>query len=144
INHTDISLLPSTPPTNTMKVVACLFALVAVAAARSAYQFSAGYLDILGAEPNQAFSCEGRAYGYYADVANDCKVFHICLPIADEIGAVLETAQFSFVCGNQTVFSQESLTCAHPEEALPCSEAETLFDLSNADFGRIPDNVVIE
>lgn len=122
-----------------MKIVACVLALVAVAAARSAYQFSDGYLDILGGEPNQAFDCAGRAYGYYADVANDCKIFHICLPIPDEIGEVAEIAQFSFFCGNQTVFSQDSLTCAHPQEALPCSEAENMFDISNGDFGRIPD-----
>nr|XP_027208759.1 uncharacterized protein LOC113802383 [Penaeus vannamei] len=124
-----------------MKVVAALLALVAVAAARSPYVFSDGYLEILGGEPQQAFDCAGRAYGYYADVANACRVFHICLPIADEFGEVVETAQYSFFCGNQTVFSQESLTCAHPQEAFPCDQAETLFDLSNADFGKIPEDV---
>ncbi|XP_042882426.1 U-scoloptoxin(01)-Cw1a-like isoform X2 [Penaeus japonicus] len=122
-----------------MKVLAALLALVAVAAARSAYTFSDGYLEILGGEPNQAFDCAGRAYGYYADVANACRVFHICLPIADELGEVVETAQYSFFCGNQTVFSQESLTCAHPQEAFPCDQAETLYDSVNALFGVIPD-----
>ncbi len=24
------------------------------------------------------FSCDGRPYGYYADVANECQIFHIC------------------------------------------------------------------
>ena len=123
-----------------MKVVA-LFALVTVAAARFAYRFTDGYLDVLGNEPTQNFDCADRPYGYYADVASDCKVFHVCLPIQDHKGELVETAHFSFFCGNQTVFSQESLTCAHPEEAFPCEEAETLFDLSNADFGRIPDDV---
>merc|ERR1719431_72740 len=28
------------------------------------------------------FTCEGRAYGYYADVANDCQLFHVCYPVA--------------------------------------------------------------
>lgn len=23
------------------------------------------------------FSCEGKAYGYYADVDNECQLFHI-------------------------------------------------------------------
>ncbi|XP_068242615.1 U-scoloptoxin(01)-Er1a-like [Palaemon carinicauda] len=123
-----------------MKVAAYLLSLVAVASARMAYQFSDGYLDILGGEPNQVFDCAGRSYGYYADVANDCRIFHVCLPVSDEEGQVLDMAQFSFFCGNQTVFSQESLTCAHPEEALPCAEAESLFDISNADFGKIPDD----
>ncbi|XP_071552134.1 U-scoloptoxin(01)-Er1a-like [Panulirus ornatus] len=123
-----------------MKVVAALLCLAAVASARMAYQFSDGYLDILGAEPAQTFDCSGRAYGYYADVGTNCQVFHVCLPITDELGEILETAQFSFFCGNQTVFSQESLTCAHPEEAFPCDQAETLYDLSNADFGKIPED----
>ncbi|XP_068242617.1 U-scoloptoxin(01)-Cw1a-like [Palaemon carinicauda] len=119
--------------------VAFLLSLVAAVAARSAYQFSNGYLEVLGGEPNQSFNCEGRPYGYYADVANDCKIFHICLPIPNDAGDVVETAQFSFFCGNQTVFSQESLACSHPQEALPCSESEALFDISNADFGKIPE-----
>merc|ERR1712142_170957 len=128
-------------PSNIMKVIAALLALVAVAAARNAYQFSDGYLDILGAEPAQTFDCAGRVYGYYADVPTDCRVFHICLPIIDELGDVIETVQWSFFCGNQTVFSQESLTCSHPEDAFPCDQAETLYDLSNADFGKIPEDV---
>ncbi|KAK7073964.1 hypothetical protein SK128_013279 [Halocaridina rubra] len=125
-----------------MKVFVFVSALLVAVAARSAYQFSDGYLDILGGEPNPSFDCAGRSYGYYADVSNDCRVFHICLPIADDVGEVIETAQFSFFCGNQTVFSQESLTCAHPKEAFPCEESETLFDISNADFGKIPDQEV--
>ncbi|XP_064087116.1 uncharacterized protein LOC135201791 [Macrobrachium nipponense] len=122
-----------------MKVLICVLALFATAASRSAYRFSDGYLDILGGEPSQTFDCAGRAYGYYADVANACQVFHICLPIPNEVGDVVDMAQFSFFCGNQTVFSQESLTCAHPQEAFPCEESETLYDLSNADFGKIPE-----
>nr|XP_045612065.1 U-scoloptoxin(01)-Cw1a-like [Procambarus clarkii] len=122
-----------------MKVVILLFGLVALAAARSAYLFSDGYLEVLGAEPARSFECAGRNYGYYADVPTDCRVFHVCLPISDDLGEVVETAQFSFFCGNQTVFSQESLTCSHPLEAFPCEQAETLYDLSNADFGKVPE-----
>ncbi|XP_047490782.1 U-scoloptoxin(01)-Cw1a-like [Penaeus chinensis] len=122
-----------------MKVLAALLALAGVAAANSPFRFSDGYLDVLGAEPVQAFDCAGRSYGYYADVSSDCRVFHVCLPVADDLGELLETAHFSFFCGNQTVFSQESLTCAHPEEAFPCDQAETLFDSVNALFGVIPD-----
>ncbi|XP_042882429.1 U-scoloptoxin(01)-Cw1a-like [Penaeus japonicus] len=123
-----------------MKVLAALLALAGVAAANSAFRFSDGYLDVLGAEPVQAFDCAGRSYGYYADVSSDCRVFHVCLPVSDDLGDLVETAQYSFFCGNQTVFSQESLTCAHPQEAFPCDQAETLYDLSNADFGRIPED----
>ncbi|KAK4312575.1 hypothetical protein Pmani_016039 [Petrolisthes manimaculis] len=122
-----------------MKVLAAVLCLVAVASARMAYQFADGYLDIIGAEPAQTFECVGRPYGYYADVATDCRVFHVCVPISDEEGTVLGTDHYSFFCGNQTVFSQESLTCSHPQDAFPCDQAETLYDLSNADFGKIPE-----
>ncbi|KAG7161531.1 U-scoloptoxin(01)-Er1a-like [Homarus americanus] len=122
-----------------MKTLVVILALVALATAQSAYQFSDGFLEVLGAQPVQNFDCAGRAYGYYADVPTDCQVFHVCLPISDDLGEIVETAQFSFFCGNQTVFSQESLTCSHPQEAFPCDQAETLFDSSNADFGKIPE-----
>ncbi|KAL7638668.1 UNVERIFIED_CONTAM: hypothetical protein RMT77_011240 [Armadillidium vulgare] len=121
-----------------------IFVLMGIAAARMAYQFSDGYLEVLGAEPTQAFTCENRPYGYYADTANDCKVFHICLPLEDGEGQVLEVHQFSFFCGNQTVFSQESLTCVHPEDSLPCTEAEAFYESSNAEFGVIPENKLEE
>ncbi|MPC36042.1 U-scoloptoxin(01)-Er1a-like [Portunus trituberculatus] len=125
-----------------MKVLAVVLCLAAAASARMAYRFADGYLDILGAEPVQNFECTGRSYGYYADVATDCRIFHVCLPITDEEGAVAETAHFSFVCGNQTVFSQESLTCVQDTEGVPCAEAESLFEVSNAQFG-IVDNVEV-
>ncbi|KAK8746209.1 hypothetical protein OTU49_017299 [Cherax quadricarinatus] len=122
-----------------MKIVIFL-ALASVTAARMAYQLPDGFLEILGGPPNQVFSCENRPYGYYADVANDCRIFHICHPVVDELtGRILQQAHFSFICGNQTVFSQESLTCAHPEDAFPCEQAESLYDISNADFGKIPE-----
>ena len=57
---------------------------------------------------------------------------------------IIEEAQFSFICGNQTIFSQESLTCTHRDESYPCGEAEALYDLSNRDFGRIPDDTLIQ
>ena len=68
----------------TMKIFLVLLSLVGYTLARLAYQFPDGYLDILGREASRDFSCEDRQYGYYADVANDCKVFHICVPIENE------------------------------------------------------------
>ncbi|TRY77185.1 hypothetical protein TCAL_17011 [Tigriopus californicus] len=75
-----------------------------------------------------SFSCEGQQYGYYADVDNGCQVFHICLPIEDDAGSVIETAQWSFICGNGTVFDQQTLTCNHEQDAFPCSEAASLYN----------------
>jgi len=75
---------------------------------------------------------------YYADVPSQCKVFHVCVPISDAGGYVRQTMQYSFFCGNLTVFSQDTLTCAHPNAAFPCNQAESFYDIVNGEFGRIP------
>jgi len=100
------------------------------------YVLSDGYLEVLGREPDRSFDCDGRPYGYYADVANDCRIFHVCNPLEDDAGEVVETQQYSFFCGNQTVFSQDSLTCAHEGDSFPCEESESLYDAVNALFGQ--------
>ncbi|KAL7629957.1 UNVERIFIED_CONTAM: hypothetical protein RMT77_019924 [Armadillidium vulgare] len=123
-----------------MKTIILIACLLGLASANLPYVFSDGYLEVLGGEPAQSFTCEGRPYGYYADVANFCQVFHICLPLSDEDGSIYDTFHYSFFCGNQTVFSQESLTCVHPADSFPCEEAESIYELSNADFGRIPED----
>ncbi|XP_042855365.1 U-scoloptoxin(01)-Cw1a-like [Penaeus japonicus] len=106
-----------------------------------AYQLPADAEFLLSSPLQTTFSCDSLPYGYYADTDNNCKLFHVCLPVADEIGALVETAHFTFVCGNETTFSQESLTCVHDDDAFPCREARTLYELSNADFGRIPEEI---
>jgi hypothetical protein len=96
----------------------------------------AGNEEVLSRSYDQtAFSCEGQAYGYYADVDSGCEIFHICLPIEDNEGQVIEYAKWSFFCGNQTVFDQQTLTCNHPENALPCEESPSLYGA--VEFGKI-------
>ncbi|XP_045612061.1 U-scoloptoxin(01)-Cw1a [Procambarus clarkii] len=119
-----------------MRVLVVLCGVVALAAARMAYFFPSGYEDLVG-EVSQSFSCDGRPYGYYADVDNACRVFHVCLPIQDDLGQTSAVDQFTFVCPNQTVFNQESLTCTSAEDAFPCQQAASLYDLVNSEFGRI-------
>ena len=43
-------------------------------------------------------------------------------------------AQYSFFCGNQTMFDQASLTCTHPDGAVACQEAEAFYEISNDEF----------
>ena len=127
----------------TSSVAAFLLVLfVAICSARMAYELPDGADTILESGLQTSFSCDGRPYGYYADVANGCQVFHICLPIEDESGNTFEPAHFSFICGNQTLFSQDSLTCTYATEAFPCDQAESLYDSSNADFGKIEENLL--
>lgn len=110
--------------------------LAAAVYAQDGYVFSDGYLEILGNEPDRSFTCENRPYGYYADIPSDCRIFHICVPLEDDVGEIIQTQHYSFFCGNATVFSQDSLTCSHPEDAFPCSEAEGYYDQVNSLFGQ--------
>lgn len=114
------------------------FALAYVSYARMAYQLPAGSDLILGFQVATTFDCNNRIYGYYADVDNNCQIFHVCYPINDDVGNLSEMAHFTFMCPNQTAFSQDTLTCAHRDDAFPCNQAPSLYDVVNSEFGRIP------
>jgi len=105
------------------------------AATALAYSFPADAETLLKTDLKTSFKCEGKDYGYYADVDNNCQVFHICLPIEDDAGQVIETAHWSFICGNQTIFDQATLTCNHEADALSCAEAPSLYGA--VEFGKI-------
>lgn len=98
-------------------------------AKRAAYELPDG-AEILIGSVKTSFACPQGAFGYFADVDNNCNIFHICHPVTDEDG-VTETQQFTFLCGNQTVFNQLSFTCAYPEEAVPCGQAPDFFYLND-------------
>lgn len=38
--------------------------------------------------------------------------------------------QYTFACGNKTLFNQFSLTCAHEAESLPCESSKEFFYLN--------------
>jgi len=94
-----------------------------------------GSEDILTNPYVDSFSCEGQAYGYYADVDNACEIFHICLPIQDNEGNIESYAKWSFACPNVTVFDQSTLTCNHPQDAFPCEESPSLYGA--VEFGAV-------
>ncbi|XP_052754309.1 uncharacterized protein LOC113509263 [Galleria mellonella] len=138
----------------------CLFVLLSVSYARSDdidVELSTGImLKILRAVANQTqsdtlnlpanatsirenitdtFSCENRTYGYYADVDNDCQIFHVCLPSQAPSGRNV-TYRWSFICPNETIFNQEVLVCTRPREAIPCEDAPMYYDI-NMEFGKV-------
>jgi len=80
--------------------------------------------------PGNSFDCSDKPFGYYADIESDCELFHICNPVLDNDGIVLEVAKYSFFCPNQTFFDQSTLTCNHKiaADAFPCAESESLFN----------------
>ncbi|CAG9813233.1 unnamed protein product [Phaedon cochleariae] len=80
-----------------------------------------------------SFHCEGRDYGYYADVENDCQLFHVCLPVTYADGRN-QTFRWSFICPEETVFNQEMFTCTRADEAIQCEESPRFYEL-NRNFG---------
>ncbi|KAJ8679382.1 hypothetical protein QAD02_015169 [Eretmocerus hayati] len=74
------------------------------------------------------FSCDGRIYGYYADTANDCQVFHVCVP------RNRRTLRYSFICPAETVFNQVTFVCTREEDSIRCAESERYYD-RNKIFG---------
>lgn len=115
-----------------------IFALVVLAVAvaafprmkRQAPYFLPDGVELIVGPIQTSFKCDGLKLGYYADQANDCKVFHVCNPVTHPDGTQ-EIQHYSFFCGNQTVFNQLTLTCAHPEEAVDCARAKDFFYLNN-------------
>ncbi|XP_042208936.1 U-scoloptoxin(01)-Cw1a-like [Homarus americanus] len=80
------------------------------------------------------FDCSNRSYGYYADPANGCAIFHVCYPYVDPEGN-FNMRMFSLLCGEGTIFDQSTLTCNFPEYALPCDAAASLYNINDY-FGR--------
>jgi len=99
-----------------------------VSNALEAYDLPDGAELIVG-QIKTTFKCPEQ-YGYFADVDNECKIFHICHPVDFPDGRH-ELFQYSFFCGNQTVFNQLSFTCAWPEEAVNCQNAPEFFYLND-------------
>uniref|UniRef100_T1J0R7 Chitin-binding type-2 domain-containing protein n=1 Tax=Strigamia maritima TaxID=126957 RepID=T1J0R7_STRMM len=96
--------------------------------------------DVILGDIKPGFTCESKIYGYYADIFNDCKLFHVCVPVGDENG-VTNPIQWSFVCGNQTLFNQEKLTCDY-QENVDCSKSENFYSI-NENFGRPEDKAAV-
>ncbi|XP_068204620.1 uncharacterized protein [Palaemon carinicauda] len=80
---------------------------------------------------NPGFSCEGRLYGFYADVDNYCRAYHVCQPVKDETGTVVETAHYTFMCGLDPVFYQQLILCGHRDEAFPYANAASIYEDTN-------------
>jgi len=114
-------------------IVFCLCFVAVMAQQPTNYNLADGADEVLGTV-NQGFNCDGRAYGYYADVGNDCKVFHVCQPVTNAAGETTRTQMFSFFCGNQTTFDQETLVC-QDSTRVDCSRAEQFYNI-NENFFR--------
>ncbi|KAM7315498.1 hypothetical protein ISCGN_005281 [Ixodes scapularis] len=78
--------------------------------------------------PSSNFSCDGRMYGYYADVELQCRYFHVCTVKAGVDGKRVYE-RHSFVCPDEdTYFAQLEYECVWRDKAAPCSEAAEHYD----------------
>ena len=105
--------------------------VVAARTVRQKRQVTYGLPDgielILNSPLSTNFRCENA--GYFADVDNNCQIFHICDAQTNPSGQT-ELRQYTFACGNQTIFNQFSLTCALPEDSVPCELAPQFYRLN--------------
>lgn len=101
-----------------------------------AYVLADGSDTVIASPVQEEFSCLGRDYGYFADISNNCQIYHVCVPPAQH---------FSFFCNNGTLFDQKLLTCQQEQFATPCGESERFYVL-NQNFGETDNNklVVVE
>jgi hypothetical protein len=83
-------------------------AFAVVTYARMAYELPAGSDLLLGFQVRTTFSCDNRVYGYYADVDNNCQLFHVCFPVRDDIGGVSYTHLKLIFC---------NLFCSSPSQS---------------------------
>ena len=125
--YTTSSVLYTTTTTTSLVVTVLTLSAILLVQAQDT-GLSAGVEEILSFPPYvDTFDCTGRDYGYYADMDNNCEVFHVCLPERGEEGEIVSSRKFSFVCPNQTAFDQEYLACNHKEDAFPCEESASLY-----------------
>ncbi|XP_037787035.1 U-scoloptoxin(01)-Cw1a-like [Penaeus monodon] len=138
-------------PRSTMKAFAAVCALMGVAAALPGLRLRRDSSPDLFEVPSNAslvlggintgFDCADLPYGYYADEANNCAIFHVCLPYIDH--NVYISRHFSFMCAPGSIFDQERLACTRPEFARPCAGGEG-YRSSNGYFGRSDINFLEE
>ena len=61
-------------------------------------------------------------------------MYHVCVKQRKATGHEV-VRQFSFVCGNGTIFNQLTMICDAPDESIPCEDAPKFYRL-NSKFGH--------
>ena len=77
---------------------------------------------------NNDLVCEKA--GMFADVNNNCQIFHFCVVTGRPGNTGFDLRQYSFFCGAGTIFDQYTLTCQVPEKAIPCEYAPEFYDIN--------------
>ncbi|CAM1324278.1 Uncharacterised protein g8627 [Pycnogonum litorale] len=122
---------------------------VAMVTSRTVMQLPSGAEEYLGTVET-SFVCDGKPYGYYADVEFDCRIYHVCYQIEDfadqRFANVIEPTgrQFlwSFFCPPSTHFDQRTLTCTSVDIDVRCQDARRIAVEANSGFGKIRESPI--
>jgi len=91
-----------------------------------------GVLDDINSTQSGNFSCYERRYGYYADTARHCTLFHLCYPVKEPNTGDIVYQRFSFACSDHSIFDQQHLLCLEQSAVVtPCEQSDKYFDASN-------------
>lgn len=81
------------------------------------------------------FSCYGRSFGQYADVAKDCRVFHLCYPFFNQSNDQLLYQRITFLCDEESVFDQKRFICVDKSTlGHECSDSPLFYAISNQEY----------
>ncbi|KAH9426300.1 hypothetical protein DERP_010867 [Dermatophagoides pteronyssinus] len=95
------------------------------------YKLPAGAKEInLNQDFKMTFKCEKDNDGFFADIDNDCKIFHRC-HTDHNAGNRIEVQHYSFICGEGLVFDQSTYSCTRVDDAIPCDASEMFFNLND-------------
>ncbi|KAK0183326.1 hypothetical protein PV327_001377 [Microctonus hyperodae] len=75
------------------------------------------------------FTCKNRDTGFYADIENNCQIYHTC----DNHGN-----KFTYYCPQDTAFRQETLVCDHAY-LVDCKKSAELIAQVDEDLADDPD-----
>jgi hypothetical protein len=92
-------------------------------------------LDYEQSSNSSEFSCYGRSFGQYADVAKDCRVFHLCYPFFNQSNDELFYQRITFLCDEESVFDQKHFICVDKSIlGHECSDSPLFYATSNQEY----------
>jgi len=104
--------------------------LCAVKTLHAAYNLPAGVQEQIGLkEIKETFKCE--ADGYFADVDNNCKIYHQCNSFGKKGSSSGKFGHSTMACGINQVFDQSKLACNYESDSIPCEASSDFFYLND-------------
>ncbi|KAI1297152.1 hypothetical protein HDE_04655 [Halotydeus destructor] len=91
---------------------------------------------VASSDNSSSFDCSDKGEGYFADIGQECKVFHLCyaapkLQDGKQHGPRATHDSITFNCQDDTIFDQTVLAC-RSKPSINCTESEKFFASSNS------------